>query len=262
MRISPSFTLLAILAVTPLSGWAAPNIYPQRVKETVYVPHGWVENGEPSPDHNIVLRIGLPQPNFAILEKHLYEVSDPSHYRYGAHLSKEETESLVAPNQESIDAVNEWLESHGIKESDIIRSPAKDWVTLTIPISLAEKMLGTKYNIWRHTSGDELVRTTSYSLPENLHEHVDVIQPTTMFGRFRRDRSTISWPKDLEVAPLQNLATQPNKNADSTPIVVDPSCNSTITIRCLQQLYNAVGYVPKKNNNNSIGITGSQPSYL
>jgi len=47
--------------------------------------------------------------------KHLYEVSDPDHERYGAHLSKEEVEALVAPHQESVDLVDEWLQSHGIE---------------------------------------------------------------------------------------------------------------------------------------------------
>jgi len=39
-------------------------------------------------------------------------------------------------------------------------------------------------------------------------------------------------------------------------VSVDASCNSTITISCLQQLYNTVGYVPSAKIGNSIGITG------
>jgi len=123
---------------------------------------------------------------------------------------------------------------------------------LTIPVSLAEKMLDTKYSVWKHVSGDQLVRTTSYSLPENLHDHIDVIQPTTMFGRFKRDMSTIVWVDDSETPPVQNF------EATVTPgfsVPVDASCNSTITIKCLQQLYNATGYVPKAEGN-SVGITG------
>lgn len=49
--------------------------------------------------------------------------------------------------------------------------------------------------------------------------------------------------------------------ADAPPIIVnglpvDASCNTTVTIKCLQQLYNAVGYVPSATANNSIAITG------
>lgn len=73
----------------------------------------------------------------------MYEVSDPDHVRYGAHLSKEEVEALVAPHDESIDMVNAWLASHGIQDSDITRSPAKDWAHIKVPVSKAEDMLDT-----------------------------------------------------------------------------------------------------------------------
>lgn len=106
-------------------------------------PKGWVQQGRASGDHMLQLRIGLPQPNFPALEKHLYEVSDPEHERYGAHLSKGEVEELIAPSAESIDTVDEWLASHGLSQDDFVRSPAKDWVTVRVPVSLAEKMLDT-----------------------------------------------------------------------------------------------------------------------
>lgn len=137
MRLSLLATFLTLSSTT----LAAPRGY--AVKESIVPPRGWEKLNTPAPDHKIVLRIGLPQPNFSVLEKHLYEVSDPYHERYGAHLSKEDVESLVAPQQESIDVVDEWLATHGITESDISRSPAKDWVTLKIPVNLVEKMLDT-----------------------------------------------------------------------------------------------------------------------
>lgn len=39
---------------------------------------------------------------------------------------------------------------------------------------------------------------------------------------------------------------------------VDPSCNATVTLSCLQQLYNFVDYEPQVPEKNSIGIS----SYL
>ncbi|KAG6861868.1 hypothetical protein C0995_011165 [Termitomyces sp. Mi166 len=258
MRIYLLRGLLSVLCLAPLSSWALPpKPCPHKVKETIIPPRGWSNGGIPPADHKIVLRIGLPQPNFHILEKHLYEVSDPDHERYGDYLSKEETEALVAPHQSSIDAVEEWLGYYGIGGTDLMRSPAKDWVTITIPVRLAEEMLDTKYNVWKHTSGDQIVRTTSYSLPENLHEHIDVVQPTTMFGRFKRDRSTIVWldeEAEETVQKAQSFATSITDPVSGS--VVDPSCNTTITVNCLKQLYNAVGFTPKPASNNSIGITG------
>ncbi|KAF8165634.1 peptidase S8/S53 domain-containing protein [Crassisporium funariophilum] len=228
-------------------------------KETVSSPRGWVKHSQPAPDHKIVLRIGLPQPNFHVLEKQLYEVSDPDHERYGQHLSKEEVDALVTPHPESIESVNDWLATFGIMEEDIIRSPAKDWVTLKVPVSLVEKMLDTTYHVWKHEgSGDHLVRTTSYSLPSSLHDHIDVIQPTTMFSRFKEQKSSIFRPsKDGGLAPVPAASSTTLKISNAeTGVTVDASCNQVITVSCLQQLYNAVGYVPSANIGNSIGITG------
>ena len=128
-----------LLVTSPVA--AAPRKY--SVKEEVNSPRGWVKHSLPPPDHKIVLRIGLPQPNFHVLEKNLYEVSDPDHKRYGQHLSKAEVEALVAPHPESLDLVNEWLGTFGIDEDSLVRSPARDWVTLEVPVSLVEKMLDT-----------------------------------------------------------------------------------------------------------------------
>ena len=129
--------------VVLLVGLASARCVTKRVKENIRPPHQWKSVGLAPADHPIALRIGLPQPKFAQLEKDLYEVSNPRHERYGKHLSKEEAERLVAPHTDSIDAVNTWLAEHGIKDSDCERSPAQDWITIRVPVSVAEKMLDT-----------------------------------------------------------------------------------------------------------------------
>ena len=130
---------LGFFATSPMA--AAPRNY--IIKEEVSSPSGWVRHNRPPPDHSIILRIGLQQANFEVLEKKIYEVSDPAHKRYGQHLSKSEVEALVAPHPESLNSVNEWLSSFGVDEDSLVRSPARDWVTLKVSVSLAEKMLDT-----------------------------------------------------------------------------------------------------------------------
>jgi len=114
-----------------------------RLKERINVPLGW-ERVAPAPaDHIIRLRIGLPQANFAELERHLQEISDPNHVRYGQHLSKAEVEALVAPKQESTTSVNDWLASFDLGPNDISHSSARDWVIFHVSVHVAEKMLNT-----------------------------------------------------------------------------------------------------------------------
>ncbi|KAJ7437142.1 peptidase S8/S53 domain-containing protein [Mycena galericulata] len=205
-------------------------------------PRGWTVHSPAPLDHIIKLRIGLPQSNFHALQEHLYAVSDPSSERYGEHLSKEQVEELVVPRPESVESVTQWLSSHGIEEEDIGQSAAGDWVTISIPVSLAEKML------------DTAIRTTSYSVPKAVFDHVELIQPTTLFGRLRKMKSTIhsisKTPADVQSANLPAIVDP------ATGLAVDPSCNSTITITCLKELYNAVGVTPSAKVGNSIAVTG------
>ncbi|KAJ7591435.1 tripeptidyl peptidase A [Mycena floridula] len=233
-----------VLAVIPALSFAS-----LKVKDSV-IPHGWVKHSVPRPESLITLKIALGQPNFPVLEKHLMEISDPSHSRYGQFLTKEEVDEVVAPNEEAHALVDAWLVSYRVP---VDRAPAKDWVSLTVPIRLAEKMLDTKYFVWKHLeTGDNITRTTSYSLPEQLHEHVDLIQPTTMFSRWQSMRSTVFF-EEAQVNSKEIAVETSYQSPGLTP--VDPKCNLTITISCLKQLYGAVDYKVKSAHKNSIGIS-------
>ena len=141
MKLSSSLVALSLFFSSSLV-FGAPNASP-KLKESVNPPRGWVKHSPASPDHIIHLRIGLPQPNFDTVERHLFEISDPYHERYGNHMSKEEVEELVAPHPDSVRLVEEWLADHGIGQDSLSQSPAKDWVTIKVPVSVAEKMLHT-----------------------------------------------------------------------------------------------------------------------
>lgn len=159
MRLSLACVTLALAILAQ----AVPHKdFVPKLKESILAPRGWTKQGRARPDDTIDLRIALPQPNFPLLEQNLYEVrfvpswqscahelalteyhSDPYHERYGQHLTQAEVYELVAPHDESIELVDDWLASYGISDKDFERSPAQDWVKLKIPIGLAEEMLNT-----------------------------------------------------------------------------------------------------------------------
>lgn len=107
--------------------------------------------------------------------------SDPFHARYGQHLTKAEVDELVKPSAESLEAVQDWLSEHDINNIDF--SSSRDTIKFALPLSEAEDLLNTEYVIYEHTDGTRLVRTTEYSLPINLHEHIAIITPTNQFLR-------------------------------------------------------------------------------
>ncbi|KAJ1304004.1 hypothetical protein OPQ81_008412 [Rhizoctonia solani] len=231
------------------------------------VPSGWTAVARAPAEHNIDLRIGLKQARMADLLAILGEVSNPSNARYGKHLSKEDVDKLVAPRGQSVESVEKWLQLHGVEISE--RSSAGDWIYVTVPVSRAEKMLGTKYNVYRHTSGAHIIRSESYSLPRSLDSHIDVIQPTTYFGRIN-ERSTPESSSALEkrastvfVLPESEKTElkQAAEEAKGKELAVPSSCSSTITPTCLKALYRTDSYTPKAGNSASIGITGYLDQY-
>ncbi|KAJ8608175.1 hypothetical protein MRB53_039773 [Persea americana] len=185
---------------------ALPTARKYAVKESMPVHQAWktvdsvVEDG-----HQIRLRIGLAQPNLDVVQSKLYEVSDPEHENYGKHLSQADLKTLTRPHQSTYDKVLGWLAEHGIQTYDV----EHDWITLTIPVSHAEQLLATKYEMFEHVDGHRVLRTKEYSLPVDLHEHIDLIQPTTMLGSLHQHRSHIMPQPDLSTATPLNLQNTP-----------------------------------------------------
>jgi tripeptidyl-peptidase-1 len=108
-------------------------------------------------------------------------VSDPDHHRYGQYLTAAEVDDLVRPHEDSLSFVMEWLLYHGIAEAEMTPSIARDWIILLLPISKIEILLQTEYFVFGSDDGVEVIRAPKWSLPQHLHDHIEVIQPTNSF---------------------------------------------------------------------------------
>ncbi|KAF2439621.1 subtilisin-like protein [Karstenula rhodostoma CBS 690.94] len=216
------------------------------VKESHPVPSEFSRVGEAPGHHLMRLQIGVKQGQFEVLEKHLWEISDPDHARYGKHLSLAEVNDLVKPADESTDLVREWLHEH-VSPEHIESSPAGDFLSFTLPIAKIEEMLQTNYSIYQHEDGTNLVRTHEWSLPLHLHEHISAVQPTTAFIRtFPQAKTYVSVPGKAEVPTVQTYGGKPT---------VEKVCDTAgVTPLCLRTLYGTVDYKPKAAGRNQIGL--------
>lgn len=186
------------------------------------------------------------------------KVSDPSHTRYGQHLSSLEVQELVKPSDETSDLVHRWLASHGYGSDHLGYSPARDWLKLTLPVEVAETLLNTEYSVYKHRDGSELIRAPEWSLPVHLHGHIDAIQPTNSF--FRLAPLSTQWmasPAAAEAAQA-DLTSSSMAIAQALAATVNPAvtevCNaSRITPDCLRTLYGTKDYVPKVPAKSRIG---------
>lgn len=236
------------VVVSLLASAALAGTLPKRhaVKESHPVPEGFVQEGDPHPTHLIRLQLGLKQSRFDELEKQLYETSDPDHDRYGNHLTVEEVNNLVKPDEDALVQVHEWLREY--VDLDSIRySSAKDFLSVTLPVARIEEMLQTRYGVYRHTDGSRLVRAPEWRLPQHLHEHITTIQPTTSFLR------TVPQARTWVGVESEGLQMVDYKPVD-TP-TVDKVCNaSAVTPLCLRTLYGTVNYDAQVPGENQVGL--------
>ena len=179
-------------------------------------------------------------------------------YSYGEHLSKEQVAELVAPHPDTLDLVGSWLAHHDVPSHTVSITLGGGWLKIKdVPLTKANTLLGASYQNYRHKeTGETVIRTIAYSLPDVLHEHVKTVAPTTYFGSPRAL---------LQTSILEpNAPTLPNGDADLQDLLAtfslsDPipsNCSSIITPTCLRLLYKTYGYVPQATSINKIGITG------
>jgi len=195
-------------------------------------------------DHIINLRIALKQSRFDELERHLYEVSDPFHERYGQHLNVEEVNDLIKPSDETDALVRAWLEEHGI---ECHASPAGDWLNAKATVKEVERLLNAEYSVYRHTDGTEMIRTTEWSLPIHLHEHINTIQPTNSFMHLK--------PKVPIPERLVKVDTETGSSSSYTG-QVNTTCDSNyVTTDCLRTYYGTINYTVQTHGQVQMGLT-------
>ncbi|KAF9070712.1 peptidase S8/S53 domain-containing protein [Rhodocollybia butyracea] len=246
-----------LLALAPLAAFA--SVVPRSVLYNDFLtkhswPAGspspsWKYHSTPDPNTPLTIRIGLRPSNFDQLLGHLSETSDPYHSRYGAHLTKEHVEELMQPSEETKMEVTDWLNWHGMDNVEIL--PSSRYITLVIPVSLAETLLNTTYHVYAHTSdsSNQIIRTMEYSLPRHLHAHINLVSPTTYFGNMRSMKKS-SFLKSLGLG-----------DSDASNDMTPSSCSTIITPTCLQDLYHTANYTPSLTTNASFGIAGYLEEY-
>ncbi|KAF8264503.1 subtilisin-like protein [Lactarius quietus] len=275
-------SVLFFLAATPIANFSTPLVPPwddPHVKHTwIDVPPNWETLGTPPSNTTIDFHIALvPQYENALIDS-LYEVSTPGsprhvlsitpplttfylnvpllHYRYGAHLTKEQVAQLVAPHPETLRLINSWLEHHNIPPSTVSMTHGGSWLTVTgVPVSRANEMLGASYQLFRPsgTNDTTTLRTIGYTLPAVLHKHVRTVVPTTCFA-------SPLWqtPRNRSVG-----ATVDTGSREAGKVLSNRSFEyeREIVPSVLRSLYRTADYVPAAADKNEIGIAGFADHY-
>ena len=240
------------------------------------VPTGWTQVGTPTGNELIILQIALVQQNLEQLEAKLLAVSTPGNALYGQHMDRDAVYSLLAPPADASPAVLAWLAAAGV--TDVYQDGAN--IIISTTIGTANTLLQTTFNYYEN-AGVRKLRTTEYSVPNDLQTHIDLITPTVYFGktlpqmkipgmdrRMKRlvprylqnfngtSNSTIPSPTN-STTPRPTNSTTPRTTNTATPSPtsrpIDPNCATLITPTCLKELYN-INYTADPNGGSKIGF--------
>jgi tripeptidyl-peptidase-1 len=171
------------------------------------------------------------------------EVSTPGNPQYGKYLDVDTANNLFAPAAEASTAVQAWLRTQGIHKisSDGHR------LTFQTTVDNADKLLDTSFKKYQNTdNGISTIRTTQYSIPDDLVKYIDVIIPTTYFGVPKTQQKSPSTPtrskRDKRAPKVQNYTFCPSDEY------------ATITPDCQKELYNVGNYTPKADSGSRAGF--------
>ena len=200
-------------------------------EQLVALPNGWTKVGTPDESSTITLKIGLQEQNLDQLESLVYGVSTPGSATYGKHMDRDDVSAILQPSSDSNTAVLDWLKQAGITNLDSDGT----WITFATTVGTANKLLDSDFNYYEN-DGVTKLRTMGYSIPDSLSSHIDLVTPTTYFGK-----TTANAP--LLVPSKERIAARQ----------VAPSCANLITPACIKELYN-INYTPDPNSGSKIAF--------
>lgn len=181
----------------------------------------------------MTLQIDLTLDNTDILEEKLKDLSTPGSRNYGKWLTKDEVDALFPPTDGAPAAVANWLRSHGVSRIHD-QGPS---IRFAAPVGTVNRLLNTTFAYYS-VAGTRKLRTTEYSIPDDVAPFVQLIHPTTFFGQTRSHRMPIA----LQASDT-DLASAAEKN-----------CTRLITPACLRSAYNIGDYVASATSGSRLGF--------
>ncbi|KAI1822009.1 subtilisin-like protein [Xylaria intraflava] len=205
------------------------------------VPEGWKLQGPAEDSQAIKLQIALQQGDLEGFEQAVLDMSTPTHPNYGQHFQDhDEMKRMLLPSQESLSSVYAWLWNAGVED---VKEDA-DWLTFKTTVGVANKMLDTQFAwfVSEEAKPRKILRTLEYSIPEEVAQHVNLVQPTTRFATIRANHATGGRIAEIQVAGS------------------DADCDAMITPACLKQIYK-IDYETDAKSGSKVGFASYLEEY-
>jgi tripeptidyl-peptidase-1 len=241
-----SASLLSIAALT------VPSVLAASLRDQLPgVPAGWSVSSTPDASQSITLKLAVKQQNIDQLEGLLRSVSDPSSTNYGKYYTADQVNALFAPSTGSVDAVTSWAKSSGL-ENNLDRGLH---IAIKTTIGEANKVFGANFTTFKDDStGVEKLRTLSYSVPDEISNHIDFVSPTTFFGRTDA-QSALRLPENVGIERRASESEPQSDLAKRVTTCISHSARGTAYLGpdCWKQVLN-ITYVPDASSGSRIGF--------
>lgn len=89
-------------------------------------------------------------------------------------------EQYTKPHNNTLTIVKDFLSAHNVQAQAL--SSVGDWLAFSVPVLKASEMFNATFHIFRHElSGNTAIRTLTYSIPDVLKDHIELVHPMTRF---------------------------------------------------------------------------------
>ncbi|PWN33128.1 subtilisin-like protein, partial [Meira miltonrushii] len=155
-------------------------------------------------------------------------------------LTTDQLQQYVAPTDDNLSAVQNYLKSNGFSDSQISYNVFKNQVTVQSTVGQAAKLFNAQFSNYNFANG-AVPRTKQYTVPAEIANAVDFISPLTSFQQVQKvSRDPVRITRDQEEELYKR----------SVPSAAN--CNTAgVTPTCLRQYYGTYNYTPTAVN----GIT-------
>lgn len=157
----------------------------------------------------------------------LMDISNPMSGNYGKWLSQEKAIDLLAPTEEKLQVVLDFLAAQGISNENIKVGKFRDIVQVQLPGNVAETMFDTQFVRYRSIFERQVSIfriATPYSLPASVADVVSVVDDIMRFPSVSR--------------PIQSYgAEEPSTKSDDPFAACGSKCNGYTTPEVLEEAY-------------------------
>lgn len=226
----------------------------ESVSQVALASQGWAVARTPASEESITLQVGLTLQNTDKMISTLLDVSNKKSKNYGQWLDRDELNAIVQPTQQANEAVVNWLNSEGVSKV------ASDGTTVTFmtTIETANRILNADFQGYEK-AGVAKIRTLEYSVPQQVLDHIDIIHPTTFFGKTQafapvhtRFGHAIETFESAKVEKRQQAEAIDGPNTKQQTVA--RACATAISPACIKQLYNIGNYTALATSGSKIGF--------